>query len=145
MENKNKVCLERGKGFRIEHVALNVKEPVTMAEWYCQNLGMSIIRKGPAPVNARFISDAGKNMMLELYNNPPDDVPDYSSMDPLVLHVAFMVEDVKAIRSKLMAAGATAVGEVTLTPGGDEIAVLRDPWGLAIQFIKRAEPMLSKP
>ena len=95
-----------------------------------------------APVNMRFISDAGENMMLEIYRNPPDAVPDYASMDPLLLHIAFMVDDVKDIRDKLIAAGATPVGDISVTPGGDEIAILRDPWGVAIQFVKRAEPML---
>jgi len=127
---------------RLEHVAINVKDPAAMAKWYCENLGMKIIRKGPSPVNMRFISDAGGNMMLEIYNNPPDAVPDYPSMDPLSLHIAFMVDDVKAICDKLVAAGATVAGDVNITPAGDEIAMLRDPWGVPIQFVKRAEPML---
>jgi glyoxylase I family protein len=135
VEGKNRI--------RIEHVALNVKDPVAMAEWYCRNFGMRVIRKGPAPANARFISDAGGNTMLELYNNPPDAVPDYASMDPLLFHIAFMVDDVKGIREKLIAAGATPIGDVSIIPSGDEIAMLRDPWGVAIQFIKRAVPMLS--
>jgi uncharacterized glyoxalase superfamily protein PhnB len=63
-------------------------------------------------------------------------------MDPLLLHIAFMVDDVKGIREKLIAAGATPVGEVTISPSGDELAMLRDPWGVAIQFVKRAKPML---
>jgi len=54
-------------------------------------------------------------------------------------HVAFMVD---AVRRKLIAAGATPVGEVTTTPAGDKLAMLRDPWGLAIQFLRRADPML---
>lgn len=128
---------------RFEHIAINVEDPVGMAKWYCQNLGMKIVRKGPAPVNAHFISDAGGNMIMEIYNNPPDAVPDYASMDPLLLHIAFMVDDVKGIREKLIAAGAQAVGDITVTPAGDELAMLRDPWGVAIQFVKRAEPMIS--
>jgi glyoxylase I family protein len=127
---------------RLEHVAINVEDPVGMAKWYCQNLRMKVVRKGPPPVNMHFISDAGGNMMLEIYHNPPNAVPNYSSMDPLLLHIAFMVDDVKGIREKLIAAGATAVGEVTVTPSGDELAMLRDPWGVAIQFVERAKPML---
>ena len=136
-----KVTTSRNR-IRFEHVAINVEDPVTMAKWYCRNLGMKVIRKGPAPVNAHFISDAGENMMLEIYCNPPDAVPDYASMDPLLLHIAFMTNDVKNIRDKLIAAGATPVGDISITSSGDEIAILRDPWGLAIQFVKRAEPML---
>jgi len=132
----------QGNRVRLEHVGLNVAEPVKAAQWYVENLGMKIVREGPAPVHARFLADAGDNMMLELYHNPPDAVPSYTSMDPLLLHVAFMVDDVDAIRSKLIAAGATAVGEVTTTLAGDKLAMLRDPWGLAIQFVRRADPML---
>ena len=128
---------------RLEHVAINVEDPVGMATWYCQNLGMKVVRKGSAPVNMHFISDAGGNMMLEIYHNPPDAVPDYASIDPLLLHISFMVDDVKDVREKLITAGATPVGEVTVTPAGDELAMLRDPWGVAIQFVKRAKPMLS--
>ena len=113
-----------------------------MAEWYCENLDMKIIRKGGPPVNMRFISDAGGNMMLELYNNPPDEVPDYPSMNPLSLHIAFMVDDVKAIRDNLVAAGATIAEDIKVTPSGDELVMLRDPWGVPIQFVNRAEPMM---
>ena len=132
----------RENRIRLEHVAINVEDPVSMAKWYCQNLGMKVVRKGPPPVNMHFISDAGGNMMLEIYHNPPDAVPDYTSMNPLLLHIAFMVDDVKGIREKLITAGATPVGDVSITSSGDEIAMLRDPWGVAIQFVKRAEPML---
>ena len=128
---------------RLEHVAINVENPVAMAKWYCETLGMKIVRQGPPPVNMRFISDAGGNMMLELYNNPPDAVPDYASMDPLMLHIAFMVDDVKETCRKLIAAGATIASEIAVTDSGDELAMLRDPWGVSIQFLKRANPMLS--
>jgi glyoxylase I family protein len=127
---------------RLEHVAINVENPELMAKWYCENLGMKIIRQGHAPVNMRFISDAGANMMLEIYHNPADAVPDYASMDPLTLHIAFMVDDVRETCRKLVAAGATVAGEVSVTDSGDELAMLRDPWGIPIQILKRANPML---
>ena len=132
----------RKNRIRLEHVAINVEDPAAMAKWYCENLDMKIIRKGEPPVNMRFISDAGGNMMLELYNNPPDAVPDYRSMNPLSLHIAFMVDDVKSITRKLIAAGATIAVDVNTTPAGDELVILRDPWGVPIQFLKRTEPML---
>ncbi len=128
---------------RLEHVALNVEDPAAMAGWYSENLGMKIIREGPPPINVRFVSDEQENMMLELYTNPPDAVPDYRSMNPLVFHISFMVDDVQGICRELSAAGAALVGEVVTTEAGDEIAMMRDPWGVAIQFLRRAEPMLS--
>ncbi len=140
----NGVAMNRGGGnaVRLEHVALNVTDPAKMAQWYVDNLGMKVMREGPPPVNMRFLADSGGNMMLELYHNPPEAVPDYAAMDPLQLHVAFMVDDVDAVRGKLIAAGATAVAEVTFTAAGDKLAMLRDPWGLAIQLVHRADPML---
>ncbi len=136
-------ALSPGKNrVRLEHVAINVEDPPAMAKWYGENLGMKVVREGPPPANMRFISDAGGNMMLELYNNPPDEVPDYPSMNPLSLHIAFMVDDVNAITRKLIAAGATIAVDVNTTPAGDELVILRDPWGVPIQFLKRTRPML---
>jgi glyoxylase I family protein len=132
----------RKNRIRLEHVAINVEDPAAMAKWYCENLGMKVVREGPPPANMRFISDSGGNMMLELYNNPPDAVPDDPSMNPLSLHIAFMVDDVKAITRKLIAAGATIAVEINTTPAGDELVILRDPWGVPIQFLTRAVPML---
>lgn len=133
----------KGNRIRLEHVALNVKEPVKMAQWYVDHLDMKVLRESPAPSNTRFLADSEGNMMLELYHNPPEAVPDYASMDPLILHVAFLVDDVEAIRQRLLAAGATATDEIIVTPAGDKITMLRDPWGLPIQFIHRAHPMLQ--
>jgi catechol 2,3-dioxygenase-like lactoylglutathione lyase family enzyme len=132
----------QGSLVRLEHIGLNVADPIKAAQWYVENLGMKVLREGPPPINGRFLGDADGNMMLELYHNPPEAVPNYAAMDPLLLHVAFLVDDVEAIRSKLIAAGARAVDEVTTTPAGDKLAMLRDPWGLAIQFVHRADPML---
>jgi glyoxylase I family protein len=59
-----------------------------------------------------------------------------------VLHIAFWADDVAATRARLLTAGATPEGEVVLTPAGDTVAMLRDPWGLAIQFVHRGSPMI---
>ena len=128
---------------RFEHIGLNVSKPVEMAEWYTKNLDMRVTREGPPPVNARFLADHDGHAMFEFYTNPPDAVPNYASMDPLLLHLAFMVDNVDALCARLIAAGATPSGETFTTPSGDRITILRDPWGLALQFIERADLMLS--
>lgn len=127
---------------RLEHVALNVEDPEAVVRWYCENLGMKVRRKGPPPVNMHFISDARGNMMLEIYHNSEAAVTDYRTVDPLSLHIAFMVDDVEAVQQSLLEAGATLVEAVKVTEAGDRIAMLRDPWGVPIQFLKRAKPML---
>ena len=44
---------------------------------------------------------------------------------------------------RLLAAGATTAGDVTITPTGDEMTFLRDPWGLALQLVKRGAPLMG--
>jgi glyoxylase I family protein len=63
-------------------------------------------------------------------------------MDPLLLHLAFRANDVAAERARLIAAGATPVGDVMTNETGDTVAMLRDPWGLAVQLVKRIDPMI---
>ena len=126
---------------KLEHVALLVVDPVAVAEWYEAHLGMRVVRKGDAPGHARFLADDAGESVLEIYAGTPP-LPAYASMDPLVLHVAFAADDVGATRARLIEAGATPVGEVVVTPAGDRFAMLRDPWGLALQLARRARPLV---
>lgn len=128
---------------RFEHVALNVEDSIATAQWYRDNLGLKIIREGEPPGNKRFVADPGGNMMFEFYHSRSAEVPDYASMNNHELHIAFMVDDVKAACDRLISAGAKLDGEIVVTREGDEIAIVRDPWGIPIQFVKRARPMLS--
>lgn len=127
---------------KIEHVAFNVADPVAMAQWYEKNLRMRTVRSGGPPVNARFVADASGQVMIEIYSNPKAAVPDYRKLDPLILHLAFHVDDVTSTRQQLLAAGATAEGDVTRSDGGDDLAMLRDPWGFPVQLVRRAKAMI---
>ncbi|MBI2504032.1 MAG: VOC family protein [Candidatus Latescibacteria bacterium] len=129
------------KELKLEHFAVNVAEPVAMADWYCKNLGMSVFRKGEGPVHMHFLADASGRVVLELYTNPPELVPDYRSMNPLVLHLAFATADIRATHQGLVAAGAAPIGEISANPSGDQLAFLRDPWGLTVQLVQRVSPM----
>jgi catechol 2,3-dioxygenase-like lactoylglutathione lyase family enzyme len=127
---------------RIEHFGYMVEDPVQVARWYVAHLGFQIRRQQSQSPWAHFLADATGRVMLEIYNNPRAVVPDYAAMDPLVLHLAFSVHDVPQTRGELLAGGASAEGEITVTSCGDQLAMLRDPWGMAIQLVKRAEPMV---
>jgi glyoxylase I family protein len=129
---------------KIEHVAFNVPDPVAMAKWYEANLAMRTVRSFGPPTHTRFVADAHGQTMIEIYNNPKAPVPDYRAVNPLVLHLAFAVDDMSATSARLLRAGATADGEMTVADNGDELAMLRDPWGLAVQLVKRRAPMLPK-
>ena len=82
--------------------------------------------------------------MLELYRNPRCEVPDYAAMDVMVLHVAFYSDDPRADRDRLVTAGATIAEDHIVMPTGDEMLILRDPWNLPLQLVKRAQPMLAR-
>ena len=124
-----------------EHAAVNVADPVAMAAWYCEHLGMSVARKGAAPDHMHFLADASGRLVLEIYRALPDQVPAYGDMHPLLLHIAFATQDAEADVQRLVAAGATALGPVRSNDAGDRMAMLRDPWGLALQLCQRAVPM----
>ena len=127
---------------KIEHVAFQVADPVAVARWYIEHLGMTLKRAFPDRPWGQFLSDDGDSVMLEFYNNPKVSVPDYQAVDPLLVHIAFTTDDVHTTRARLLAAGATAESEVTVTDSGDTLMMLRDPWGLPIQFIRRKVPMI---
>lgn len=132
-----------GAQLRFEHFAINVKDPVAMAEWYCANLGMQVVRRGDPPGNMHFLADAAGTVVVEIYCSLPDHVPDYASMHPLLLHLAFDVEDAQAVHDQLVAAGAISVsGGITTNDAGDRMAMLRDPWGFCLQLCQRVEPMV---
>ena len=127
---------------KIEHVAFNVSDPVVAARWYVEHLGFQVKRRLEESPFTHFLADDGGGVMVELYCNPRAPVPDYAGQDPLVLHLALISDDVVADRRRLLAAGATAVGEIEHLDNGDVLAMLRDPWGLAIQLVNRHDPMI---
>ena len=127
---------------KIEHVAFQVPDPVALADWYVEHLGLVIMRSQSASPFARFLADDGGTVMIEVYNNPRIAMPDYRAIDPLVQHLAFRTDDVAGTRGRLLVAGATAEGDVVVADNGDHLAMLRDPWGLAIQLVRRGTPMI---
>lgn len=127
---------------KIEHAAYQVADPVKVAEWYVAHLGMTLKRVQDVPPFGRFLADDGDAVMLEFYFNPAAPVPDYPTVNPAVVHLAFSADDVAAERRRLLAAGATAVGDITVSAAGDELAMLRDPWGFPVQLVRRAQPMI---
>ena len=128
---------------KIEHVALQVGDPAGVARWYVEHLGMVIKRAQGASPFGHFLADDAGAVMIELYCNPSLAVPDYRSMDPMTLHLAFSAADVDTDRARLLSAGATAEGDVQMNDAGDRVAMLRDPWGVAVQLVRRATPMIG--
>ncbi len=127
---------------RIEHIAYPVEDPADVAAWYVKHLGFEIKRAHGEGARAHFLADSSGQVMIEIYNNPRVDVPNYPTMDPLLLHVAFASEDPAGDRDRLVEAGCTVFEEIAGGPDDDHLVMLRDPWGLPIQLCRRARPMV---
>ena len=125
----------------LEHVALNLPDPVAAAQWYADNLAMRVVKSTPEAPFMHFVADS-QGGMLEFYRNPNGAVPDYPAMSPYTLHLAFAVENIEAERDRLLAAGATDASKIETTPTGDQLLFLRDPWGVPLQLLKRADPFI---
>ncbi|HVG15772.1 MAG TPA: VOC family protein [Chitinophagaceae bacterium] len=126
---------------KLEHIALNVKDPIAVAHWYTEHLGLAVVQQKMEAPYTTFMADDSGQMLIEIYNNPPDGVPDYNAMDPLLLHIAFVSESPHTDKARLITAGATLENELHLQDG-THLVMLRDPWGLAIQLCKRAIPLI---
>ncbi|NHE56344.1 VOC family protein [Cyclobacterium plantarum] len=127
---------------KIEHLALNVHHPQAISDWYEENLGLTVVKKMDKAPYMTFLADDSGKVMIELYQNAKASVLDYANLNPLMLHLAFVSENPDDEKKRLVAAGAELISDDTLDDG-TRLLMLRDPWGLAIQFCKRAKPMLK--
>jgi glyoxylase I family protein len=127
---------------KFEHFALNVPDAKKVAAWYVKNLGLRVaITRDDAPFTSFLADDSGR-VILEVYSNTAAVYPDYKAAHPLCFHVAFIAEDPTAVSASLIAAGATAE-YVDKLPDGSMLVMVRDPWGIPLQLVKRAKPFGS--
>ena len=55
----------------------------------------------------------------------------------------FAVDDAAAAQDVLITAGATCFSPPETLASGDQLAMLRDPFGLALQFVYRKSPLIG--
>jgi len=117
---------------KLEHIALDVSDPAAFIDWWCTNLGF----RRSAPDSAFIMDDSGTSG-LEIYRTgETPSAPDYAAMHAMTLHVAFVSDDVKADVERLVSAGAK-LETLKLEDPAFHMAILRDPWGVAVQLCKR--------
>jgi glyoxylase I family protein len=127
---------------KFEHFALNVPDAKATALWYVTHLGLKVARaRNDAPFTS-FLSDDTGRVIFEVYSNTAAPYPDFQAAHPLCFHVAFVADDPSAVRAKLVAAGATPAYEESL-PDGSILIMVRDPWGIPLQLVKRMTPFPS--
>ncbi|RLS52185.1 MAG: VOC family protein [Planctomycetota bacterium] len=127
---------------KLEHLALNVVDPLAMARWYVDHLGLTVKRRYLEAPWGHFLADDGGAVMLELYGNDKAPLLNLPQTAPSALHLAFVSRDVAADVERLTKAGATLVSGPETAANGDGLAMLRDPWGLCLQLVKRAQTMI---
>jgi catechol 2,3-dioxygenase-like lactoylglutathione lyase family enzyme len=121
-----------------EHFAINVLDKSAAEAWYTEHLGLSVAREIPGEMS--FLSDSAGRVVVEVYEKEAAHVLPFEDLHPLTFHVAFAVDDLPAEAARLQEAGATLV-EGPVNVRGDVLAMLKDPFGMAIQLVHRAEPM----
>lgn len=130
-------------GYVLEHPAIDVADPVAVADWWCKNLGFTVTKQKDDDTHTTFIVDASGRVAIELYRaRTQPSAPDYASMDPLTLHFGFTSKDVDADIERMLKAGATLIVHEQ-APGFDG-AMMKDPFGISIQFVKREKSVLLK-
>lgn len=127
----------------IEHVAFQHPDPIGAADWYGQNFQMTVVRSSTGRSKCRFLADANGRTILEIYDQSgAAPMPDYPTLSPFNLHIAFSSADVAADAERLVANGAKLVEAPNTIASGDQLAMLRDPWGVPVQLVKRAKALL---
>lgn len=122
-----------------EHFAINVSEPHKMADWFVEHCQLKIVSRMAESPYMTFLADETDRVIMELYNNPADEVPDYPNQHPVRVHIAFEVKDPEADRTRLEEVGCTYFETVT-KDDGTLLIMMRNPWGVPIQLCKRGTP-----
>jgi hypothetical protein len=112
----------------IEHIGICVQAPISMGEWYRDNLGFEIVLgAGDDSEGVSFIADGDRKTVLELGRLPEVPSLDGRSLAPLQLHIALDCRDPLAEAERLIAAGAEWVGESPRNSCKGEKILISDP------------------
>ncbi|HEW78486.1 MAG TPA: VOC family protein [Phycisphaerales bacterium] len=126
-----------------EHFGINVPDSTAMANWYVEHCSMRIVRSMDSAPYTHFLADETGRVVIEIYSNPADPIPEHSAQHPLRFHFAFAVPDPTAVKEKLTAAGASVFEEQRFDDG-THLVMMRDPWGVPLQLCKRGTPLISQ-
>lgn len=125
--------------FTFAHTGLNVHNMDAVSDWYVRNLNLTVARRVEGVMT--FLADPTGRVIIEFYANGTAPVLKFPETHSLTLHLAFLVKDPKGTAERLVAAGATVAEEYKITPAGDSMVMLQDPFGISVQIIRRADPM----
>ena len=102
---------------------------------------MKLVKSMEVYPYTRFLADKSGQVVLEIYSNTSERIPEYNKQHPLEFHFAFKVENPVEIKDKLIAAGAKIEEEIK-HDDGTHLIMMRDPFGVPLQLCKRAKPLV---
>src|SRR5882724_7371669 len=103
-------ALHRMPFMKLEHFALQVPEPIPMADWYVKHLVCKIARAGGAPQHGRFLTVG--SVLFEIYRNQAVSVADYGLVEIMHMHRALTYENLLSYRDRLVKAGACVAEDI---------------------------------
>lgn len=125
------------------HVGISVSNMDASLEWYKKNLGFELTQDDYVPpLGARicFVEKDGFELELFQYDDPkaiPEDrkTPNSDLQTIGTKHVAFLTDDMKALKEGFVANGVDIAHEVTME--GNAVMFVRDLDGVLIEFIQK--------
>jgi glyoxylase I family protein len=128
---------------RIEHLALNVANPLLAADWYVKNLSLvEVFREHNNTVI--YVADADKNFALKIHHYEHAGLR-LADLNLDAAHIAFEGTNIEARAEKMVAAGAQKIGPTNTNAVGDTFIDLVDPFGFKHQLLNRVSPFFTKP
>ncbi len=127
------------KKFEIEHIGICVEKPIEMANWYRETLGFNIVFSGEdEEKGVAFLTDGNGRVMLELGKLPGVLPLTRGLSHHLQFHIALRSDDPEKDADYLVSKGAEFIENCPVRLPGDNLVVLRDPWGNTLQLAKRS-------
>jgi len=126
-----------------EHIALNIRYPLDVCNWYVMNLGMKIIRQQNEAPFITFLGDSAGRICLEIYFNNREQIINFWDISPFQMHIAFAVDSLDELKEKLIEKN--VILEVEKQDEMGRLCIFRDPWGIPIQFVERKVKLIVEP
>lgn len=125
--------------FRLEHIGIAVSSPIEMARWYARVLGFRIVFSAQDGEGAvAFVEDPAGHGLVEFGRLPGIAPLCDATTHPLQFHITLASSNPSADADYLIGNGAAYIEECPVKRPGEQLLLLRDPWGNSIQLAKRA-------
>ena len=125
---------------RIEHFALYAEDPASLKDFYVAAFGLRVIvDNSQATPPGYFLADEA-GMAIEIIGRPPGAE---GVNQRFVCHLAMLVEDVAAERSRLEGSGSVFEADTVVDNESMKTCFFRDPAGNRVQIVSRPRPLGS--